>query len=158
MEVLVTEGRVKVQPEDHESRAGALSRAAGADPSPISGRLPQEFFVSAGERASVPLAAAAVPPSAAVVTQATSEEIHEALDWQAPRLQFHETPLAEAVAEFNHHNRHQLVIGDAELGTLPIGGTFRPDNVEGFVRLLSTTLDIRAERNGGDETVLRRSR
>ena len=158
VEVLVTEGRVKVQSEDRAPKAENNGPAGGAEPSAILRSPPSEIFVSAGERASVPLAAAAAPAPSAVVTQATPEEIHEALAWQAPRLQFHETPLAEAVAEFNRHNRHQIVIGDAELGALPIGGTFRPDNVEGFVRLLNTTLDIRAEKNGDGQTVLRRSR
>ena len=44
------------------------------------------------------------------------------------------------------------------LGALPIGGTFRPDNVEGFVRLLTVTLGVRAEARGADETVLWRGR
>ena len=37
-----------------------------------------------------------------------------------------------------------------------IGGTFRPDNVEGFVRLLATTLEVRADPAGADRTILRR--
>jgi ferric-dicitrate binding protein FerR (iron transport regulator) len=44
------------------------------------------------------------------------------------------------------------------LGRRLIGGTFRPDNVEGFVRLLETTLDVRSDRRGDHETVLRRRR
>lgn len=141
--VLVTEGRVKVNREP-QSAAPAGSAA--------------DVLVAAGEQTAVPLAVAAVPATPVVVVPATSEHISQSLAWQTPRLQFFETPLAAAVSEFNRLNRFQIVIGDAELGTRPIGGTFRPDNVEGFVRLLETTLDVRSERRGENETVLWRRR
>jgi transmembrane sensor len=143
VEVLVTEGRVKVAGEQ---------RAGSTEP----GAKPEQLFVSMGERVIMPLAAAA--GEAPVVAPVTPEEIGQELAWQAPRLQFHETPLAEAVAEFNRLNRHQLVIADPALASQPIGGTFRPDNVEGFIRLLDTTLGIQAEADGADRTLLRRPR
>ena len=140
--VLVTEGRVKVNREP---------------PAATSGGSVAEVMLAAGEQTAVPLALDAVR-AAPVVVPATSEQISQSLAWQTPRLQFWETPLAEAVAEFNRLNRFQIVIGDAELGGRLIGGTFRPDNVEGFVRLLETTLDVRSDRRGDHETVLRRRR
>ena len=140
--VLVTEGRVKVNREP---------------PAATSGGSVAEVMLAAGEQTAVPLALDAVQ-AAPVVVPATSEQISQSLAWQTPRLQFWETPLAEAVAEFNRLNRFQIVIGDAELGGRLIGGTFRPDNVEGFVRLLETTLDVRSDRRGDHETVLRRRR
>jgi transmembrane sensor len=140
--VLVTEGRVKVNREP---------------PAANSGGSVAEVMLAAGEQTAVPLAVDAVQ-AAPVVVPATSEQISQSLAWQTPRLQFWETPLAEAVAEFNRLNRFQIVIGDAELGRRLIGGTFRPDNVEGFVRLLETTLDVRSDRRGDHETVLRRRR
>ena len=142
VEVLVTEGRVKVNREP---------------PAATSGGSVAEVMLAAGEQTAVPLAVDAVQ-AAPVVVPATSEQISQSLAWQTPRLQFWETPLAEAVAEFNRLNRFQIVIGDAELGGRLIGGTFRPDNVEGFVRLLETTLDVRSDRRGDHETVLRRRR
>lgn len=142
VEVLVTEGRVKVNREP---------------PAATSGGSVAEVMLAAGEQTAVPLAVDAVQ-AAPVVVPATSEQISQSLAWQTPRLQFWETPLAEAVAEFNRLNRFQIVIGDAELGRRLIGGTFRPDNVEGFVRLLETTLDVRSDRRGDHETVLRRRR
>lgn len=141
--VLVSEGRVKVNREP--LAVGAAEPAA-------------EVLVAAGEQTAVPLAVAAVSSAPVVVVPATPEQIGQSLAWQTPRLQFFETPLAAAVAEFNRLNRFQIVLGEAELGSRPIGGTFRPDNVEGFVRLLETTLDVRSDRRGDHETVLRRRR
>lgn len=137
VEVLVTEGRVTV--DDLKGRANPPD---------------EPLFVSKGERAVVALQAVTPP----VISQVTVEDIGRELDWQAPRLQFSETPLAEAVAEFNRLNRHQLVIADPALNTLHIGGTYRPDNVEGFVRMLDTTLDLAVENTADGRTVLRSRR
>jgi transmembrane sensor len=144
VEVLVTEGRVAVANEQ-----GAGSPEQGAKPEPL--------FVSVSERATVPLVA--IAEVAPVISTVTIEDIGRELAWQAPRLQFNETPLADAVAEFNRLNRHQIVIADPELSSRRIGGTFRPDNVEGFVRMLGVTHDdIRAESATDGRTLLRRGR
>lgn len=139
VEVLVTAGRVKLENSDP---------ADDAAPAPL---------ISAGERAVISASEFAprmvAPP---VITPVTPDEISLALAWQTPRFHFDETPLAEAVRQFNRVNRHQLVLEDPTLGALRIGGTFRPDNVEAFVRLLEITFRIRAETRGEDETVLRR--
>ncbi len=141
VEVLVTSGQVQLQGDD--SVRSAL-------PSP---------YVSSGERALISRAQAGSDGASmpvAIITQVSGEEIGQALAWQAPRLQFNETPLADAIIQFNRLNRHQLVLGDPSLEGLRIGGTFRPDNVDAFVRLLEITFKIRAEKRDHDETVLRR--
>ncbi|MBI4625051.1 MAG: FecR domain-containing protein [Verrucomicrobia bacterium] len=171
VEVLVTEGKVAVQQTtDHGLRTtdraasarvpdAALetrdSRSGEAAPSSALRSPPSGTLLVAGQRALVSLAAAAPELR---VTNVTPQEIKDTLAWQAPRLQFFETPLAVAVAEFNARNRTQLVLGEPDLGTVPIGGTFRVDNVEGFVRMIEVTLDLRAEPRGGNELVLTRSR
>ncbi len=134
VEVLVTEGTVKV--DTPSNPAAALPR------------------ITAGERAVLELQTARVPVP--VISQVTTDDINRELSWQAPRLQFFETPLADAVAEFNRLNRHQIVIADPELNSRLIGGTFRPDNTEGFVRLLTETLGIQAETTKDGRTILRR--
>ncbi len=144
VEVLVTEGRVKVD---------SVAEPAGSSPDK---EIP---MLAAGERATVLRGASpASAPIAPAVLAVTPEEIKRELAWQAPRLQFDETPLADAVAEFNRLNREQLVFADSKLGALRIGGTFRPDNVEGFVRLLATTHQLVTERDGAGRTILRSSR
>ncbi len=137
VDVLVTEGRVRVE-----------SPATIGQPAVES---PSARDVPASHRAVVSLAASAPGPE---VTAVTAEQIKDALGWQAPRFQFYETPLAEAVDEFNRHNPHQLVLGDPSLAGKRIGGTFRADNVEGFVSLLNLTMGIRSEARGAEVTVL----
>ncbi len=145
VDVLVTEGKVRVGLAAQTPGQIFQSRAADEEPP----------TVAAGQRAIFSLAGPALVP---VVAEVTSDEIRRDLAWQAPRLQFDETPLNEAIAEFNQRNHRQLVLGDSSLGALPIGGTFRPDNVDGFVRLLAVTLGVRAESRGADELILRREK
>jgi transmembrane sensor len=175
VEVLVTEGKVAVDrrefaiagggsrspaPEGQRPGVGQEVRSSRSDkaesdpPSTLLARFGGTLLI-AGQRAIISLAAG--DPDLRV-TNVTPQEIKGALAWQAPRLQFFETPLAVAVAEFNERNSTRLVLGEPDLGTVLIGGTFRVDNVEGFVRMIEVTLDLRAEPRGGNELVLKRSR
>lgn len=134
VEVLVTEGRVRVDPP------AALAAA----------RVAPE--VSAGQRVVVALTGGASP----VVTAVTDEEIARRLAWQPRLLDFSATPLAEVAAEFNRRNRTQLVLADPALREMPIVASFRSDNLEGFVRMLELSAGVSAERTG-DTVVLRRA-
>jgi transmembrane sensor len=144
VDVLVTEGRVAV--------ATARTEETGLDTGRVEASVTHETFLEAGEQAIV------TPNAETEVRRVTMEQIEEVLAWKATRLQFVETPLAVAVAEFNRRNHVRLVLGQQELADIPIGGTFRVDNLEGFVRLLDITLDIRAARRGEQEIVLTRGR
>ncbi len=144
VEVLVTEGRVRVRPPSAKPALEAAAEVLRDEGAPL---------VTAKQRVRVGLTAAAIPQ----VSDVSPTDIAEALAWQAARLQFFDTPLTAAVAEFNQRNRVQLILGDAELQHLRIGGTFRVNNVEGFVRLLEVTLDLRSEVRGANEIVLRRA-
>ncbi|MEY2882269.1 MAG: hypothetical protein RLZZ15_4649 [Verrucomicrobiota bacterium] len=136
IDVLVTEGRVE------------LDRPAAP--------LAAPSLVSAGERAVLARdPAAGVPAAPLAVSRA---EIDRALLWQPKLLEFSATPLAEVAAEFNRRNRVQLVVADPALASLPIGASFRSDNVDGFVRLLEASFGVRAERDGAATITLRRAR
>ena len=142
VEVLVTEGRVAVS---GLGRVDPNALAAGTTPEPTrwEQRLPPAE-ITAGERATVSLADT-MPPQIASVTPA---EVARVLAWQPAILEFSSQPLAEVAAEFNRRNTLQLVLADPSLATMPIVATFRSDNVDGFVRLLTATAGLRAERDG----------
>lgn len=111
-------------------------------------------LLPAGWRALVPVAPAARP----VLEPVSAAGMREALAWHGWRLTFIETPLAEVVAQFNRRNEVQLELGDAELATMPVGGSFGAENLEAFVRLLSSNGDIRVERPVPGRIVLRKAR
>lgn len=143
IDVLVTEGIVRVTPAPKSA-----VREEGVVPA-----VNAPFELTAGQRAVVAIAEDNGPRRSDVSPAA----MKDALAWREPRLQFVETPLAIAVEEFNRHSSVRLVLGQPDLGAMLIGGTFRVGNVEGFVRVLEITLDIRGETRG-DEIVLTRSR
>jgi len=142
VEVLVTEGKVQVRSE--------LAGPAAAEP----------LLLTANQKTLVPTAAAVAETTAPVlpaVEKVTEPALREALAWQEPRLRFVDTPLREAVRQFNQRNRVQLVLGDREVGDLAVDGSFRPDNVEGFARLLAEEGSVIAERMDETHIVLRKS-
>jgi transmembrane sensor len=79
-----------------------------------------------------------------VVNSGSVQQAEEFLSWRSGFLSFHDTPLAAAAAEFNRYNVRKIVIGDASIGTLRIGGNFRWSNAETFVRLLELGFPVRA--------------
>jgi transmembrane sensor len=95
----------------------------------------------------------------------TSVKIHEvslaeterALDWKFIRLEFADLPLRAVVAEFNRYNTSKLQIADARTGEVLVGGSFRADNVEAFVRLLDAGFDIEAQQEGNAILLKRRN-
>jgi transmembrane sensor len=89
-----------------------------------------------------------------VVNSGSVQQAEEFLSWRSGFLSFHDTPLASAAAEFNRYNARKIVIGDASIGTLRVGGNFRWSNAETFVRLLELGFPVRAV-HGKDVIVLK---
>jgi transmembrane sensor len=89
-----------------------------------------------------------------VVSSGSVQQAEEFLNWRSGFISFHDTPLTAAVAEFNRYNQRHIVIGDASIGSLRVGGNFRWSNAETFVRLLELGFPVRAVRDG-DAIVLK---
>jgi transmembrane sensor len=136
VEVVVSEGRVKVDPP-----AGAPAQD-----------LP---VLVMGQSAVVSLVAAGAPPEIATLSPA---EIDTRLAWQPRLLDFTNVALAEIVADFNRRNPVQLVVADPALASVRLSAAFRSDNVEGFVRLMESDFGMKADWRGEREIVLRRAK
>lgn len=136
VEMLVTEGKVQV-----ENTTPAVHPVAA--PAPV---------LIAGQKIVVPATPAEAPSIAAL----SPAEVDRVLAWQPHVAEFTKTPLREVVAEFNRRNRRQIVIADAELASLRLGGNFRIDQPDAFVRLLETSFGIAAE-DTGEKITLRKA-
>ncbi len=132
--VLVTEGQVQL---------GSSSGQAADRAFPL---------LTAGQQAKID----AEPGTAIAVAELTPAQVEAALAWQSLRLEFTAMPLRAVIAEFNRYNRRQLVIADDTTGEMVIGGTFRADNVEAFVRLLDVGFGVQSESDGEDIVLSRR--
>jgi transmembrane sensor len=137
VEVVVAEGRV------------AVGREAEAPSNPMAA------VVDARQRVVVPLREAAPVPPAVTLSEA---ELAARLVWQPRMLDFTDVPLANVVAELNRRNPVQLIPESAALRELRVNASIRSDNMEGFVRLLESSFDLRAEWRSETEIVLRRVR
>lgn len=98
---------------------------------------------------------ATVSDAGVVVSSGSVQQAEEFLSWRSGFVSFHDTPLAIAATEFNRYNARKIVIGDASVGAMRVGGNFRWSNTDAFVRLLAQGFPIKV-RQQGDEIVLTR--
>jgi transmembrane sensor len=128
--VLVKEGRVKV--ENYPSRSG--SDAIELEPG-------GEAFTHENEIS---------------VQHVGLTEVERALSWHEGYLEFQETPLTEAVAEFNRYSIQRIVIDDPRLNSIRIGGRFRCTDVNAFLTLLGQGFPVAVTRDGNRVVLHRR--
>jgi transmembrane sensor len=88
------------------------------------------------------------------VERASSAQLERLLSWREGYLTFHETTLADAVAEFNRYNIHKISIADPRVARIRVSGTFRPTHVQAFVRLLGEGFSVRAIQTDENTTML----
>jgi len=77
------------------------------------------------------------------------------LGWRHGLLIFHDTTLAEAVAEFNRYSTHKIAISDPAVAYLVVGGTFPATDATMFVRAAERLFKLHTETRG-NETVIGR--
>jgi transmembrane sensor len=141
VDVIVTEGRVAIDPPD-DSLDSKL-------PQPVA--LPEISTLTAGE-------AVSVKSHRMRVQKIADEDVSRKLAWTKGRLSFDRVTLAEAVTEFNRYNRRQLVVDDPRIAELHIGGVFDATDLNSFVEALRT-FGIRTlptptlEANGAPEVI-----
>ena len=148
VQVIVTEGRVELSASKDESQ-------------PIS--YDEQLYheeLEVGQMTEVPLLRD-LPVNQKIlrtaVRQVSLGEMNHLLAWKPQMFVFNSTPLSKVVEEFNSRNQTHLVIGDSELGKLPIVASFRSANVEHFVELLQMSIDLKVEREGDDKIILHSS-
>lgn len=150
VDVLVTEGKVRVG----RVTSAVVPNANRHGPGTIESGATDCDLV-ANQLATIVLSK--TQTEAPAVRQVDASDIRARLAWQGPRLVFVDTPLAETIAQFNRRNRVQIALGDPELASVPVAGSFRSENVDAFLRLIATPDNrITIEQPDPDHIVLRR--
>ncbi|HSZ74404.1 MAG TPA: FecR domain-containing protein [Rhizomicrobium sp.] len=85
----------------------------------------------------------------------TAIDLARELGWRHGVLIFDATPLGDAAAEFNRYNADKIIIADDTTARLSLGGTFRTNDGEAFVRLAQQVLGLRIK-HYPNETVISR--
>jgi len=83
------------------------------------------------------------------------QKLSASLAWRSGMLEFHDTSLAEAAAEFNRYNQTKIVLDDPNAGTETINGTLPINDLAEFAHVAKNLFGLRAE-NHGDEIILTR--
>jgi transmembrane sensor len=140
LRVLVTEGKVQIDPS-HENDRPSVPAVA-----PL-------VSLIAGGSAVFPLATGfSAKPTLRMLDSA---ELHQRLGWRIPKLEFTRTPLSEVVAQMNRYNARKFVLGDDAVGEVRVSGILRADKIETLAETLESDFKIRVERQA-DSIVLRR--
>lgn len=82
------------------------------------------------------------------VTYNALSQVENNLGWRDGLLIFKHMALGDAAAEFNRYNSRQIVITDAEVAAIPIGGSFQAENIDGFTRLLHRAYGLHVDHDG----------
>jgi len=136
LQVSVTEGTVRLEKEGDPPSSEQSSRT------PREGTATQqEILLSAGS-------VARIQSDALLLRKQPVADVEQSLSRRAGVLTFRDTPLAEAVAEFNRYNTRKIVIQDPSIANLQVGGMFRANNIEPFVHLIEQGLPLQATQEG----------
>ncbi|MDO6386375.1 FecR domain-containing protein [Uliginosibacterium sp. 31-12] len=127
--VEVEEGRVRVAPATVDARLASVELHAG-----------QRVVADGRGQLSAP---AALPPTAVA-------------PWREGRVSFDQTPLADAIAEFERYGHTGLVVRDPAVAALPVGGSYTLRQFQQFARALPQLLPVRLESRGALTEVVAR--
>ena len=131
LSVTLVEGRVSVTPIDQKAEPGEAQ------------------LLAPGER----LVLSEHSPSAV-----DNPDLTRVTAWRHGRVEFDATSLADAAAEMNRYSKTRIVLADATLARLRVGGVFRAGDSEEFVRIVISAFGLRADRQGRDIVLSEASR
>jgi transmembrane sensor len=87
-------------------------------------------------------------PTPAVVP-ISADGVDAALAWQSGDIVFVDTPLADAVAEYNRYLPRKIVIDDAAVGSIRVGGRFLSSDPSDFLHATAASLGVRVRSDAG---------
>lgn len=145
-EIAVQEGRVRVAAIDRAQQVLSAGSHGNDGAAP-----PPELELTAGQH----VTADAAGRLGAVTTVAD----HQIAPWRDGRIYFDQTPLAQAIAEFERYGRTGLVVHDPGVAALPVGGSYQLSQWQHFVQTLPQVLPVRLVHRGEvTEVVARQGR
>jgi transmembrane sensor len=133
IEVVVTEGKVRIEPSAQGDFA-LVERPAE--------QRPAEILLTPGS-------IARGGDDRMVLEQEQLAELEKRLSWRSGYLTFDSMPLGDAIAEFNRYSPLQIEVGSSQLRELPISGRFKATNVQAFLRVLNEGFGIQAREYDG---------
>lgn len=136
VELIVTEGRVRVAGRDGEERG-----RTPAEPKPLPATA---TAVSGGERLLMSERQPQSKPEQAEKMEPADMDAR--LSWRSGNLVFRGEPLEQAMAEISRYTSVEIRIEDERLRDVRVAGLFRTGDIKGLLRTLNDNFDIASER------------
>ena len=140
-EVLVTEGRVKVDEIGNGNTAGLNINKFSAE-------------LVAGQKIFEALSDEEFSPT---IDAITPHELEERLAWKDQIIDMVSAPLEEILSEFSHFDEREVTVLDEELKRMRMTVAIKPDNLEDFIDLLELSAGVKAIEASTGSIVLTRS-
>jgi transmembrane sensor len=142
IEVVVTEGKVRVASNVSEKEVS------------YSGPSAEGPMVKAGQQAVIGQKHFFAPWTVEIA-DSDPQNLARIFAWKDPLTSITGATLGDLAADFRRRIGYRLVFADPEIASLRIGGRFRVDDVEDFVRLIADNFGLESDHIGQNETVLR---
>lgn len=133
--VAVEEGRVQV------ARANSMQNQVG-------GLAPELLELSAGQTA--------MASETGDIARTASVAASAIAPWRSGRISFDQTPLSQAIAEFERYERTGLVVLDPQVAALPVGGSYSLKQWTRFAETLPQMLPVQIVKHGETMEVVAR--
>lgn len=138
--VAVEEGRVRVEKRRPGTDGSDDSKATQAVASSTDTPADQPVELTAGQTV-VADAQGHIGPVATLAAGSIAP-------WRDRRLSFDQTPLAQAIAEFERYGRTGLVVRDPAVAAMPVGGSYSLQQWQRFAETLPQVLPVRLVQRG----------
>lgn len=153
VELLVTEGEVRVANIDHTSKASDPMRVTRLDQV----RLPRSALsLVRGEKSLLGSPENALTENAIKVVKVKQSDIDAALSWQQGKLIFRGETLQQAMKEVSRYTAVTFDIRDAELAQTHIAGVFNTHDIDALLGALQQNFNIHFEKQGTQKVILKK--
>lgn len=129
VDVLVDEGQVEVRGSSAAAAAAGSGGGNGQSADWVQALSAGEQLLIAGPRLQV--------------MSVSRQQVADDLAWRDGALVFQGEPLSRALAEVGRYSRSRIVLVSPRVGSLPISGRFRTNDVPGFFQALQAALPVR---------------
>lgn len=135
VDVVVTEGTVKVYAESEQPEVGSQGFSSTQALLPMAEQTQYEVIAHAGETVSY---REVIEQHVAISAQAVDKK----LAWKTGYLTFSGESLELALKEIARYTDKEIIITDDKVKTLQIGGHFKTDNIDGLLASLGEGFDL----------------
>jgi len=132
VDVTVTEGRVELITDLQVNPAETDDNAMGDNKT-------QHIFLGVGETSQY-------DGKKQSIETMTQTQIDQKLAWHSGMLLFEGESLAHVVSEINRYTLEDIVIADAAIGDIRVGGYFKSGDIEATIKTLEENFNIKADR------------